>query len=76
MDWACSRHRKKMNLYRILVGKLEEKRQRGTLRCRWKDNIKIDHIEIEWDGMDWIHLAQDKDQWRALMNTVMNFWAP
>jgi hypothetical protein len=38
------------------------------------DNIKIDHREIEWDGMDWIELAQDKDQWRALMKRVMNHW--
>jgi hypothetical protein len=36
------------------------------------DNIKIDLREIEWDGMDWIYMAQDRDQWRALVNTVMN----
>jgi hypothetical protein len=40
------------------------------------DNIKIDLKEIEWDGMDWIELAQDRDQWRALVNTVMKVWVP
>jgi hypothetical protein len=42
----------------------------------WVDNIKIDFREIEWDGMDWIHLAQNRDQWRAVVNTVVNLWAP
>jgi hypothetical protein len=40
------------------------------------DNIRIDLIELGWDGMDWIDLAQDRDQWRALVNTVMNFQVP
>jgi hypothetical protein len=40
------------------------------------DNIKIDLREIEWDVMDWIDLAQDRDQWRALVNTVMNLRVP
>jgi hypothetical protein len=40
------------------------------------ENIKIDHREIEWDGMDWFHLAQNRDQWRALVNAVMNFLVP
>jgi hypothetical protein len=40
------------------------------------DNIKMDYIEIGWDGMDWIDLAQDGDQWRALVNTVMNLRVP
>jgi hypothetical protein len=44
---------------------------------RWRvDNIKMDLIEIGWDGMDWINLAQDRDQWRALLNTVMNLGVP
>jgi hypothetical protein len=41
-------------------------------RRRWVDNIKMDHGGIGWDGMDWIELAEDRDQWRALVNTVMN----
>jgi hypothetical protein len=60
------------NAYRILVGKPEGKRPLGRPRRRWVDNIKLDLREIEWDGMDWIELAQDKDRWRALVNTVMN----
>jgi hypothetical protein len=40
------------------------------------DNIKMDLRELEWGGMDWIDLAQDRDQWRALVNMVMNFWVP
>jgi hypothetical protein len=64
------------NAYRILVGKSEGKRPLRRPRSRWVDNIKIDLREIEWDGMDWIDLAQDRDQWRALMNTVMNLRVP
>jgi hypothetical protein len=40
------------------------------------DNIKMDLTEIGWDGMDWINLAQDRDQWRALVSTIMNLWIP
>jgi hypothetical protein len=58
--------------YRILVGKPEGKRQLGRLRRRWEDNIKMDLREIGCGGMDWIDLAQDRDQWRALVNAVMN----
>jgi hypothetical protein len=64
------------NAYRILVGKPEGKRPLGRLRRRWVDSIKMDVREIGWDGMDWIHLAQDRDQWRALVNTVMNLQVP
>jgi hypothetical protein len=46
------------------------------LRRRWVDNIKMDLREIGWDGVDWIDLAQDRDQWRAVVNTVMNFRVP
>jgi hypothetical protein len=52
------------------------KRPLGRPRCRWVDNIKMDLREIEWDGMNWIDLAQDRDQWRALANTVMNLRVP
>jgi hypothetical protein len=61
----------KRNAYRILVGKPEGKRSLGRPRRRWVDNIKMDLREIGWNGMDWIGLAQDRDQWRALVNTVM-----
>jgi hypothetical protein len=61
----------KRNAYRISVGKPEGKRPLGRTRRRWVDNIKIDLREIGWDGMDWFYLAQDRDQWRALVNIVI-----
>jgi hypothetical protein len=64
------------NAYRILVGMPEGKRPLGRPRRRWVDNIKMDLRETEWDGMDWIELAQDRDQWRALVNAVMNLRVP
>jgi hypothetical protein len=54
------------------VGKPGGKRPLGRPRRRLVDNINIDLTEIGWDGMDWIDLAQDRDQWSALVNTVMN----
>jgi hypothetical protein len=58
------------------VGKPEGKRPLGRPRRRWVDYIKIALREIVWDGMDWIDLAQDRDQWRALVSTVMNLRVP
>jgi hypothetical protein len=66
----------KRTAYRTLVGKPEGKRPLGRPRRRWVDNIKMVLRHIEWDGMDWIDLAQDRDQWRALVNTVMNLRVP
>jgi hypothetical protein len=66
----------KINVYRILVGKPEEKRPLGRPRSRWVNNIKMDLREIGWEGMDWIYVAQDRDQWTALVNTVMNLQVP
>jgi hypothetical protein len=63
----------KRHAYGILVRKPERKRPVGRPRHRMADNIKMDLREIEWGGMDRIDLAQDRDQWRALVNTVMNF---
>jgi hypothetical protein len=65
-----------MSSFRILVGNPEGKRPLGRPRRRWVDNIKMDLGEIEWDGMGWIDLAQDRDQWSALVNTVMNLRVP
>jgi hypothetical protein len=62
----------KRNVHRILMGKPEGKRPLGRPRRMWMDNIKMDLGEIGMDGMDLIDLAQDRDQWRALVNTVMN----
>jgi hypothetical protein len=64
------------NAYRILVGKPEGKRPLGRPKRRRVDNIKMDLREIGWGGMDRIDLAQDRDQWRALVNTVMNLRVP
>jgi hypothetical protein len=66
----------KMNAYRILLRKSEGKRPIGRPRRRWVDDIKIDLREIGWYGMAWIHLAQDRDQWRALVNSVINHRVP
>jgi hypothetical protein len=66
----------KRDLYKTLVGKPKGKRPLGRPRHRWVDNIKIDLREIGWDGMDLIDLAQDRDQWKALVNMVMNLWFP
>jgi hypothetical protein len=54
----------------------KEKRPLGRQRRRWVDNIKMNLREIGWDGMDWIELAQDRDQWRAFVNTVMYIRVP
>jgi hypothetical protein len=63
----------KRNAYRIMVGNPEGQRQLGRPRRRFVDNIKMD---LEWDGMDWFDLAQDREQWSALVNAVMNLWVP
>jgi hypothetical protein len=76
MGRACITNGEKRNAYRILVGKLEGKRPLGRQRRKWVDNIKTDLREIGWDGMDWIDLAQDRNQWRDLVNTVMNLRVP
>jgi hypothetical protein len=72
----CRTHGNKSNAYRILVGKPEGKRPLGRPRRRWEDNIEINLRETSSGSMDWIHLAQDRDQWRALVNTVMNLRIP
>jgi hypothetical protein len=78
MRWAghVAGTRAKRNAYRILVGKPEGTRPLGRPRRRWMGNIKMDLKEIGWGGMDWIDLAQDRDQWRAPVITVMNFLVP
>jgi hypothetical protein len=76
--WAGHVARKgvKRNACRILVGKPEGKRPLGRTRHGWEDNIKMDLKGIGWGGMDWIDLAQDRDQWKALVNTVMTLRVP
>jgi hypothetical protein len=55
---------------------LKGKTPRGRFRRRWKDNIKMDLKEIRWGDVDWMHLAQDRGQWRAVVNAMMNFGVP
>jgi hypothetical protein len=63
-------------VYNSLVGRPEGRRPLGRPRRRWEDNIMMDLMEIGFGGVDWIHLAQDRDRWRALVNTVMNLPVP
>jgi hypothetical protein len=76
MGRACRTNGEKRNTYRILVGKVEGKRPLGKPRRMCVDIIKMDLRYIGWGGMEWIDLAQDKDQWRALVNTVINLRVP
>jgi hypothetical protein len=62
--------------YNILVGRPEGRRQLGRPRRRWEDIIEMDIREIGFGDVEWIHLAQDRDRWRALVNTVMNLRVP
>jgi hypothetical protein len=63
-------------VYGVLVGRPEGKRPLGRPRRRWENNIKMDLREIGMDGTNWIQLAQDRVQWRACVNTVMNLRVP
>jgi hypothetical protein len=58
------------------VEKPEGKRLLGITKCGWVDNIKADLIETRRGCVDWIDLVQDGDNWRALVNVVMNLWVP
>jgi hypothetical protein len=66
----------KRNVYRLLVGKSEEKRPLERPRRRWIDNIKMNLLEIGLNVVDWIGLAQDRYRWRALVKSVMNRRVP
>jgi hypothetical protein len=78
MRWAghVARMGKGRGVYRVLVGRPEGKIPLGRPRRRWEDNIKMDLTDIEVDGANWIQLAQDRIQWRASVNTVMNLRVP
>jgi sugar phosphate isomerase/epimerase len=71
MGSACSTNGGDEECIWDIGGKARRRRPPGRPRHRWKD-VKMDLREIGWDGVDWIELAQDRDQWRALVNTVMN----
>jgi hypothetical protein len=76
--WArhIARMREKRYTYRLLVGKPEGKRPLGRPKRRWVDNIRMDLGEVGWGDVDWIGLAQDRNRWRALVNSVLNLRVP
>jgi hypothetical protein len=76
MGVACGTHGEGRGVYRVLVGRPEEERPLGRPRRGWEDNIKIDLREIGIDGSKWIRLVQNRVQWWAFVNTVMNFRIP
>jgi hypothetical protein len=63
---------KMRNVDKVLVGEHEWKIPLGRPRYRWEDNIRMDLRKMGWDGADWMHLTQDRDQWLSAMNTVLN----
>jgi hypothetical protein len=74
MRWSghVARMGERRNAYRLLVGKPEGRRPLGRPRCRWLDNIRMDIVEMGWGDVDWIGLAQDRDRWIAIVNSVLN----
>jgi hypothetical protein len=78
MRWAghVARIGEKRNAYRLLVGNPEGNRPLGRPRRRWFDNIRMDLGEVEWGDVDWICLPQDRNWWRALVNSVLNLRVP
>jgi len=73
---ACSKHGRDEKYILNLVGKPEGKIPSGRRRRRREGKIVMDRREIGWEGVDWVDLAQDRDQWRSLVNTVMNHRVP
>jgi hypothetical protein len=73
---ARSPNGEKKTAYRLLVEKPEGNRPLGSPRCRWVDNIKMDLLDFGWCSVDWIGVAQDRDEWRSLVNSVMNLRVP
>jgi hypothetical protein len=78
MRWVghIARVGKLRNAYKIFVGKYEGKRSLGKPRRIWEDNIRMGLKEIGWEDVDWMHVAEDRDRWRAVVNTVMNLRVP
>jgi hypothetical protein len=78
MRWAghVARMGEVRGAHNILVGKTQGRRPLGRPRCRWEDNIKMDLGEIGSGNVDWIHWAEDRDRWRALVNTAMCLRVP
>jgi hypothetical protein len=76
MGGTCSTNGETRNAYRLLVGKPKGRRPLGRPRRRWVDNISMDLGEVGWSDVDWIGLAQDRNRWRALLNSVLNLRVP
>jgi hypothetical protein len=76
--WAghVARMGEKRKAYRLLVENPEGRRPLGRPRRRWLDDIRVDLVEVEWGNVYWIGLAQDRDRWRALVNSVLNLRDP
>jgi hypothetical protein len=72
VDGACSTYRGGERCIQDIGGGPEGRRPLGRPRRRWEDNIKMDLKEVGWEGVDWIHMAQDRDRWLAVVNAVMN----
>jgi hypothetical protein len=77
MRWVghVARMGERRNAY-MLVGKSEGRRPLGGPRRRWLDNIRMDLVEVGWGDVDWVGLTQDRDRWRALLNSVLNLQVP
>jgi hypothetical protein len=73
---ACSMKGEKRNAYRLLVGKPQRKKPQRRRRRRWVGNIKMHLDEIEWVDVGWICLAQNRNEWRVLVNAVTELWVP
>jgi hypothetical protein len=76
MDGAYVTHGEMTSAYKILVGNPDWKKPLRKPSRRWENNIRMDFREIDWEGVDWMYLAQDRDQWRAVANTIMKLRVP
>jgi hypothetical protein len=76
MGGTCSTNGEKRNAYRLLVEKPEGRRPLERPRRRWLDNIRMNFVGVGWGDVDWIGLAQDRDRWRDLVNSVLNLRVP
>ena len=74
--WHVARMEERRGVHKVLVGKPEGKRPLGRPRCRWEDNVKMDLEEVGRGCGDCMELVQDRDRWRTLVSTVMNFRVP